>query len=165
MQTLFPDLVHTDASTGYLSVYYEKMTPVLAEAIRELNMKVVPMTDLTTANNTFAAQLIAWLGNAENHITRIFTGEVCLTEAGQQSECINRQQLHDLKQLLNNQSGTQPSTPTPQPSPEPDQNSQGSDTSIDPSSQPQETASAPVEEIPSQTSDVQAETPTPDSAN
>jgi hypothetical protein len=40
------------------------------------------------------------LANAENRITRIFTGEVCLTEAGQETVCLNRTELQSLKALL-----------------------------------------------------------------
>jgi len=45
--------------------------------------------------------LIAWFANVENRITRIFTGEICLTDPGEEAVCINRTELQSLKALLN----------------------------------------------------------------
>jgi hypothetical protein len=110
LEQVFPDLVDTD-SNGYKSVYYAQMTPILTEAIRELNMKVTPMMDLTTSNNSFVAQLVVWLGSATNGITDLFaktmhadsvkTNQLCVG-----TTCVDEAQL---QQLLLNQSHT----PTP----------------------------------------------------
>jgi hypothetical protein len=45
---------------------------------------------------------MAWFANAGNNITRIFTGEVCLTDPGQDAVCLNRAELQSLKALISN---------------------------------------------------------------
>lgn len=40
IEALYPELVFTDAKTGYKAVDYVKMTPVLLEALKELNAKL-----------------------------------------------------------------------------------------------------------------------------
>jgi hypothetical protein len=98
LQPQFPQLVSTNID-GMLSVNYAQMTPILVEAIREMNLKIIDMNDLTK-ENTWRSALVSWLGNAGNHITRIFTGEICLTDTDGSSECIDKQQLGQLKRLL-----------------------------------------------------------------
>jgi hypothetical protein len=100
LENYFPELVSTD-SAGYKSVYYSNMTPILTEAIRELDLKLNDINNLEV-ENSWRDNISAWFANASNKITRIFTGEICLTEAGQESECINRSELKSLKALLNN---------------------------------------------------------------
>ena len=95
----------------YKSVNYGLLTSVLAKAIQELNIKVQSLGGITTNDSSFASVVASWLGNAGNNITRIFTGEICLTDPGQDPECINRDQLRQLKQLLNS---NQTSVQTPQ---------------------------------------------------
>lgn len=116
LQVSFPELV-SENKDGMLSVNYAQITPAIVEALREMNLKVVGISDMTK-ENTFRDSLIAWLSNATNHITRIFTGEVCLADTDGTSECINKTELHQLKQLLGNQ--TPPPDPTPIPDPTPD---------------------------------------------
>lgn len=94
----FPVVV-VEHDDGMLAVNYAQMTPILTKAIQELATKVVDINDLTT-DHGFGARIAAWLANASNHITRIFTGEICLTDGGGDSECINKTELRQLKQLL-----------------------------------------------------------------
>lgn len=105
MQAYYPELVETNPD-GYLGVNYAGLAPVLVEAIRELDLKISPLSDLMTENNSVADSLRAFLGNAQNKVTRIFTGEICLYEEGEDSECITRSELHELKQILANQNNT-----------------------------------------------------------
>lgn len=79
------------------------MTPYIVGAIKEMNLKLLDLNNFEKEND-WRDSLVAWLANAENRITRIFTGEICLTEAGQESVCINRTELQSLKALLNNSS-------------------------------------------------------------
>lgn len=97
MQQYFPELVST-GSTGYLSVNYAGMTPVLTEAIRELDLKITNIeTFASTVNTTFIESVRNWLGDATNGIQRIVTqliesdvvkaksqlcvGDTCISEA------------------------------------------------------------------------------------
>lgn len=75
---------------------------ILMASIKEMNLKLIDINNFEN-ENTWRDSLISWLSNASNHITRIFTGEVCLTEAGQEAVCLNRTELQSLKNLLNNQ--------------------------------------------------------------
>ena len=111
LETYFPELVDTDA-TGYKSVYYAQMTPILTEAIRELDLKITPLIDLTTANNSFVGQLIAWLGSMTNGLTQIHVdqkiciGATCMTESDLQS-------FKSWQASQNSGSSSQLPTPTP----------------------------------------------------
>ncbi len=119
VRNIFPDLVSEDNTTHLLSLNYTGLLPYTIKAIQEMNIKIESIDNLTTGtdeNPTFADRLVAWLGNAGNHITRIFTGEVCLTDPDGSSECLNKNELHQLKTLLNNPNTTITSTPvTPDP--------------------------------------------------
>ncbi|MFA6355017.1 MAG: tail fiber domain-containing protein, partial [Candidatus Paceibacterota bacterium] len=118
MQTIIPELV--EETNGRLSMTYGRITPVLVNAIKELNLKLESINEFKVDEegndivNTFRDNLTAWLANAGNQITRIFTGEVCLTDPGQEAVCINRTELESLKALIidANSSGNTP-TPTP----------------------------------------------------
>jgi hypothetical protein len=112
VQQIFPELVGVDKDTTYLTLSTVGMTPYIVKAIQELDLKIKSLDDLMTESNTVAESLRAFLGNAQNKITRIFTGEICLYEEGQDTECITRSELHDLKGLLQNSenSGTSGAT-------------------------------------------------------
>lgn len=76
------------------------MTPYIIGAIKEMNLKLMDINNFDKEND-WRDSLIAWFANAENRITRIFTGEICLTEAGEEPVCLNRTELQSLKALLN----------------------------------------------------------------
>ena len=104
IQSIHPELV-TVGPDGYLSVASPN-TWQLIKAIQELDIKIRPLEDLLTEDNSIAEAIRIFLANSTNKITRIFTGEICLSEEGYDSECINREELHSLKQLLQNQNNT-----------------------------------------------------------
>ncbi len=111
----------TDRQTGLKSLNYTGLIPYTVKAVQELDLKVADINTLPGADeeSTFADKLTAWLANASNHITRIFTGEVCLTDSDGSSECLNKAELTQLKALLNGSSSSGPSTPSePEPAPE-----------------------------------------------
>ncbi len=118
---VFPELVATDSS-GWESVSYTGLIPYTIKAIQEMNLRVTELNDMQKAN-PLRDNLTAWFANAANHITRIFTGEICLTDTDGTSECLNKAELGQLKQLLNTQTRTPdpvvPSTPDPLPSQDP----------------------------------------------
>ncbi|HQV65019.1 MAG TPA: hypothetical protein PKZ56_02215, partial [Candidatus Paceibacterota bacterium] len=97
--------------------YYAQMTPILVEAIREMNLNVTQIADMTR-DNTWRDSLISWLGNASNKITRIFTGELCLYDENGQTECINASELRALKQSQNIQTTPEVLPPTVDTPPE-----------------------------------------------
>jgi hypothetical protein len=149
LEQIFPDLVRTDEQ-GFKSVSYSGLAPYVIKAIQEMNLKVNDISLGGQESASFADNLIAWLANASNHITRIFTGEVCLTDPDGTSECLNKQELHQLKQLLNNQGGSSEGDITPPSDPQEE---------IIDDSQPNDT---PQEETPPP-SDPQSPTPTEES--
>jgi hypothetical protein len=111
LEQVFPDLVATD-SNGMKSVFYTNLIPYTIKAIQEMNIQMIGLSNLEKPNG-LRDSLIGWLGNAGNHITRIFTGEICLTDSSGSSECINKTELRQLKQLLQN-----PTPPVSNPDPE-----------------------------------------------
>ncbi len=100
VEQIFPDLVFTDPVTGLKSVAFTNLIPYTIEAIQEMNLKLGEIGDMTKPN-IFRTAITSWLENSSNKITRIFTGEVCLTDADGQTECINRAELKSLKSLMN----------------------------------------------------------------
>lgn len=110
IQQLFPDLVSTDPTTNLLSLNYSGMIPYTIKAIEEMNLKLLDINNFDKPND-WRDSLIAWFSNAENHITRIFTGEVCLKDEGQDPVCINSTELKSLKALLNGNSANTNNTP------------------------------------------------------
>jgi hypothetical protein len=120
LEQYFPELVDTDRNSGFKSVYYAQMAPILVEAIREMNLKIIEINDIETPN-TWRDSLIAWFGNVENGITEFFskkvsTEELCVKDSAGQT-CITRGQLDA---LLNSQGiqAPQPSNPDPVISPD-----------------------------------------------
>jgi hypothetical protein len=75
VEKIFPQIVYTD-NKGYKSIDYSRLTPVLVEAIKELNAKVVSLeSDLARANEVSAkvAELSERIKNLEmQHQTSAF---------------------------------------------------------------------------------------------
>ncbi len=96
LEQFFPQLVTTNES-GMKSVYYSQMTPVLVQAIRELDMKI---DSLFVDEGGFLTQLRTWLGSAENNLEQIFArrfvaqDEICIGQT-----CINEAELQELLDL------------------------------------------------------------------
>ncbi len=122
LQKQYPELVST-AANGYLQVNYAGMAPILTEAIRELNVKVMNIQNLS--DSTFKQQLIAWLGDSANGILNIFskkltTEKICVTDQNGET-CLDRSQVNNLLmnaanyqgQLSSPSNSTGSSTPAP----------------------------------------------------
>ncbi len=115
VQPLFPEIV-TQQPTGYLSINYEKMVPVLAEAIQEQQGQFEALIGSTTASTTPEAQSFAasffsnlfsritsWLADASNGIKELYAsviraGEVhskklCAETSGGGEVCVTGDQL------------------------------------------------------------------------
>ncbi len=98
VEALVPKLIATDEN-GMKSLNTTAMVPILTKAIQEMDLQITEISNLEKPN-TWRDSIVAWFANAENSITRIFTGEVCLTEAGQETVCLNRTELQSLKALI-----------------------------------------------------------------
>jgi hypothetical protein len=104
LEQYFPQLVGTNEQ-GQKSVNYANMTPILVEAVRELNLK---LTDIqtTAATVTDHTGLIAWFADAANGIGDLFVSsihaknELCIEEV-----CVTKA---DLQTLVNQRTGTAP---------------------------------------------------------
>jgi hypothetical protein len=158
LQQSFPQLVSVGEG-GYLQVNYAGMTPILVEAIRELNLKV---TDFS-ADNTDPTGLVniirGWLADAANGITKIFAGEVetknlCVADDSGNKTCITKSQLDS---LLLNTPGVVVNSPTttPDPTPAVDPNDNPNDSSSDipvdtPPSAPDPITSDPTPSVPTE---------------
>ncbi len=93
LETNFPQAVATDKD-GKKSVYYSQMIPVVVEAVKELNLKVSSMQNLLSGTDrTFVNQLVAWLGDHANGITRIFTDRLDTKQLCVEDVCVNRSQF------------------------------------------------------------------------
>ncbi|MEI8223491.1 MAG: tail fiber domain-containing protein, partial [bacterium] len=107
LEQYFPQLVTTDKQ-GQKSVNYANMTPVLVEAIRELNVKLATI-QTTAATVTDHTGLVAWFADAANGIGDLFVSsihaknEVCIDDV-----CVTKA---DLQTLVNQRTGAIPVVP------------------------------------------------------
>ncbi len=108
LEQYFPEVVSV-APNGFKTVSYGGMTPILVEAVRELNMKVNALALGQTPTTVFDGIKI-WLGDASNGIENLFakkitTEQLCVRNASGET-CLSRE---DLDKLLQQQ--IVPSTP------------------------------------------------------
>ena len=92
---VLPDQYHLD---------YSQITPYLAAAIQELNIKIAPLTSIDpTANGSLASLVATYVENSANGITdffanRVHTQELCLRDSSGSETCITKSQLDQLLQ-------------------------------------------------------------------
>ncbi len=99
LQQVYPELVST-APNGFLQANYAGMTPLLVQAVRELNMKITAVENGTSP--TLFSRLTEWLASASNGIQNIVTRKlttdmICVTDANGET-CLNRAQVDQLLQ-------------------------------------------------------------------
>ncbi len=94
IQQVFPELVRT-GTNGKLAVNYAGMTPVLVEAIQELNLKV-GMLELASGNTENVFEFLRnWFESAANGIRSIVVQDkICVED-----ECLNKYDIQELLQL------------------------------------------------------------------
>ncbi|MES2224764.1 MAG: tail fiber domain-containing protein [Patescibacteria group bacterium] len=115
VEQLFPELVETSVS-GKKTLNYVGLLPYTIEAIKEMNLNVTSLSDMSRENN-WRTSLVAWLGSAGNGIGAIFskkvtTDQLCVHDAEGET-CLNRAQVN---QILGSQNiVAQPSAPDPVP--------------------------------------------------
>ncbi len=173
MQEYFPELVST-GSTGYLSVNYAGMTPILTKAIQELDLKIESIeTFASSVDTSFIDGVRSWLGDATNGITNLFTKrltteEICIVD-DQGETCFNRSQINTIlgntegnnneSSSLNDEEAGDSNDNSEIPT-EPEENS--SETESDPVSNESETESESVEPEELPVSDEPVESPADD---
>ena len=105
LETIFPEFVSTDAK-GMKSVAYGSLTPVLVEAIKALDVKIQPLNDLLSDNNTFANTLRTFLASAMNGVTDIFAQHVHTDELCVGTTCVTQDQFLHMVQNSNASTST-----------------------------------------------------------
>lgn len=100
VEAVFPEFV-SETGNGMKSVAYGSLTPVLVEAIKELNLKIESIESASSSivvHSGFSLDgLRAWLGDVTNGIEKIFAREIttrslCI-EDDQGVTCLNRSQV------------------------------------------------------------------------
>jgi hypothetical protein len=132
LEQYFPQLVATD-SEGMKSVYYAQMTPILVEAIRELDLKITNIeTFATSMNTTFIDGVRTWLGDVGNGIEKIFAREINTEKLCINQTCVTEDQLQQLLSSQNIQGVPSNSGPINDPEPEsaPTSSDDGSTTDV-----------------------------------
>jgi hypothetical protein len=76
------------------------LMPYAVASIKELDLKLNDIQDFEDEGSNFGEKLRVWISSIENKISRIFVGELCLTEDEQDTVCINRGELKSLKELI-----------------------------------------------------------------
>jgi hypothetical protein len=154
LEQYFPELVTTDSS-GKKAVYYSQITPILVEALREMNLKIIDLSDMAK-ENTWRDALIAWFESSTNGIQKIFTKEVQTDKLCVGQTCVTESQLQQLLQAQNIQNTPQPTSPNPTtPDPltctAPQVLNQTGDACVDPIVETPPTDTPPTEEPPTVT--------------
>ncbi len=87
LEQYFPEMVATNAE-GYKSVYYSNMTPIIVEAIRELDLKVKDFSSLdTTIATSLGSMIKEFIENEVNRFEKIFAKTI-VTEGIQMKDTI-----------------------------------------------------------------------------
>jgi hypothetical protein len=102
LEQYFPELVSTN-ERGQKSVYYAQMTPVLVEAIRELDVKLSDIENIANEGNSFGDILRGWLASATNGIAKIVSGRVETNEVCVDGQCLNGNDVRMLLQMVQQQ--------------------------------------------------------------
>ncbi len=140
----FPELVSTNHD-GMLAVNYAGMTPVLTQAIRELDLKITNIESFSSSvDTTFIENVRNWLGDIGNGIALIIAdtlkarNQICIDDV-----CMTKDQLRDLLEQGNGYPSEDSST-SENTSPEPEVTTpESSDESV-PESTPEVTSESPV---------------------
>lgn len=151
----FPELITTNID-GMLSVNYAQMTPILVEALREMDLKITGIADLDTSNS-WRDSLVTWFGSVTNGISKLFAGEIttktlCVADESGAKTCLTKGQLDAL--IGNSSQSFGPVTQTPDPNPE-------TPTPTQPEQSDESTDSEPTEPDPSPTPTPEVVTPEP----
>jgi hypothetical protein len=118
VESIFPDLVFTDATTGLKSLNYMGLIPYTVKALQEINLQIADISSLDLQNsNSLGSHIKIFLADVGNGIEKIFSKEIetqnlCVSDGNGTKTCITKAQLDALLQGSGNQ---QPSNPDPIP--------------------------------------------------
>jgi hypothetical protein len=96
LEQYFPQLVDTD-TLGYKSVYYAQMTPIIVEAIREMNIKISPLP-------VFEDQGLAAI--VRNFLEEVSRGIVRSKQLCAEDVCVDKTQLRKMIDYINSHPDT-----------------------------------------------------------
>lgn len=104
VREVFPDLVSQDPTSGLLSLSYTGLIPYTVEAIKEMNVTINNIDDLTKSN-TWRDALMHWFADTKNGIQDFFshtitTNQLCVKDDTGET-CLTRQQINQLLQTNN----------------------------------------------------------------
>ncbi len=124
VESIFPDLVSTDANTGLKSVAYSSFIPYTIKAIQEMNVKVAMLPDFE--DQTLSAKISEFLSGVAQGTAKVqkvetesvTTNELCMNDGGEKV-CITPQELKTLLQSHANTASQQSPQSEPIVSPEP----------------------------------------------
>lgn len=118
LERYFPELVDTN-SDGYKSVYYAQMTPILVEAVKELDIKLSDIQKVAGATDqTLVANVRNWLASATNGIAVIVSdtlrarNQICIDDV-----CMTKDQLRTIIQNSGSAPVSGPAVPPSDPVP------------------------------------------------
>lgn len=84
------------------ALHYDKFVTLLTGAVQELDLKIVPLTDLSTDTpQSFGSLMKQFLENANNTLQEVFFGKVHTKELCLDDVCITKTQLQQLLQQQN----------------------------------------------------------------
>lgn len=106
VRQIFPDLVSEDPATHLLSLNYIGLVPYTVEAIKEMNVNIISINDLTKTN-TWRDALLGWFGDLNNGIQSFFshkvtTDQLCVRDDAGET-CLTRGQVNQLLQASGGQ--------------------------------------------------------------
>jgi hypothetical protein len=97
VEQVFPDLVSTDPNTHVLSLDYTGLVPYTVEAVKEMNINITDIDDLTKTD-TWRDALTNWLADDENGIASIFSKKITTDTLCVGSVCVTEQQFLQMVQ-------------------------------------------------------------------
>ncbi len=97
VQQVFPDLVTENPTTHLLSLDYTGLVPYTIEAIKEMNINITDIDDLTKTN-TWRDAIMNWLADSKNGITSIFSKKVTTDTLCVGNVCVTEQQFLQMVQ-------------------------------------------------------------------
>lgn len=103
-----------DESVDTWMVDYSKLMPLAVKSIQDLGIKIKPIEDLTTENNSFAQVLRSWFESATNGIgdffaNRVRTKTICLADDDGNETCLSKSDIDTLISSGGENNNTPPS--------------------------------------------------------
>jgi hypothetical protein len=111
VESIFPDLVFTDATTGLKSLNYMGLIPYTVKALQQLNLKVSMLPDISDA--TLMEKISSFLEGVANG--KVQTEEVQTDKLCVGSVCVTQEQFLNMINNSNSSSSSSGSESTPTP--------------------------------------------------